>query len=245
MPTRLPRVLVELPLDGPARVALPPGPSRHLVRVLRLRAGDALVLFNGDGRDVPGHLLRASDQGVQVEIGAPSTMEPPPPLEIHLGIGISKGERMDLVVQKAVELGVASISPLSTKRSLVRLDGERMARRLQHWQGILVAACEQSGRRRLPRLAAGTSLTQWLTLPHPCPKLLDPEGAHSLPGSSAPVNGLTLLVGPEGGLDPQERVQALDAGFEGVRLGPRILRTETAPLAALAAVQTLWGDFKD
>lgn len=241
---RLPRTLVDLPLDAGARLTLPPAPSHHLVRVLRLRVGDPLVLFNGNGRDFPGTILRAAEAGVEVRIGAPTEVEPPPPLEIHLGIGISKGERMDLVVQKAVELGVASISPLFTERSLVRLEGERMARRLQHWQGVLVAACEQCGRRRLPTLATGSLLGQWLSQPHPFPLLLHHEGAQGLPALGTPGGGLTLLVGPEGGLDPRERAQAQRAGFTLVRLGPRILRTETAPLAALAAIQTLWGDFR-
>lgn len=151
---------------------------------------------------------------------------------------------MDWVVQKAVELGVTRISPLFTKRSLVRLAGERLHRREQHWRGVLAAACEQSGRRYIPELTAGTSLTHWLARQYPCPLLLDPGSVTALPTLSGPGEALTLLAGPEGGLAPEERTLAQRAGFTAVRLGPRILRAETAPLAALAAIQALWGDFR-
>jgi len=241
---RVPRILVELPLEQQSLVELPPRPSRHLAQVLRLCAGDLVILFNGDGRDFPGHILTAAKDTVRVQVDKPIEIEPPPKLEIHLGIGISKSERMDLVIQKAVELGVARISPLFTERNLVRLDGLRLEKRQQHWRGILVSACEQSGRRRLPEIAGGTSLNHWLDGRHPCPLLLDPRGAIALPDLSPPTGALTLLVGPEGGLSTEEQTRAKRAGFTAVRLGPRILRTETAPLAALAAIQALWGDFR-
>jgi len=242
---RIPRILVELTLVREAQVTLPPSPSRHLVQVLRLRAGDPLILFNGDGRDFPGRLLIPSRDAAQVQIGQPTDVEPPPRLEIRLGIGISKGERMDLIIQKAVELGATRISPLFTKRSLVRLEGARLQRRKEHWHGILVAACEQSGRRVLPELADCASLAHWLTQRNPSPLLLDHRSAVALPELPTPANVMTLLAGPEGGLAPEERALARQTGFTGVRLGPRILRTETAPLAALAAIQALWGDFRD
>jgi len=240
---RLPRILVELPLSDKARIRLPPGPSRHLVQVLRLRAGDPLILFNGDGRDFPGRLLVPARDAVQVQVDQPSEIEPTPRLEIHLGIGVSKGERVDFVIQKAVELGATSICPLFTERSLVRLDGVRLQRRRQHWRGVLVAACEQSGRRRLPELTAGASLTHWLERQHPYPLLLDHRSTTKLADLSVPAGALTLLAGPEGGLAPKEHTLAKQAGFTPIRLGPRVLRTETAPLAALAAIQALWGDF--
>jgi 16S rRNA (uracil1498-N3)-methyltransferase len=204
-----------------------------------------LILFNGDGRDFPGRILAAAKDGTRVQVDHPTKIEPPPRLEIHLGIGISKGERMDWVVQKAVELGATRISPLFTKRSCVRLEGDRLIRRQQHWQRVLVAACEQSGRRRLPELTVCGSLTHWLTERHPYPFLLDHRSATSLPSLPAPAGALTLLAGPEGGLAPEERTRATGAGFTAVRLGSRILRTETVPLAALAAIQALWGDFRD
>lgn len=241
---RVPRILVEQPLNEGAQVVLPPDRSRYLIQVLRLRVGDAVILFNGDGRDFSGNLSIPSKDAASVQIGSPSPVEPLPALKIHLGIGISKGDRMDLVVQKAVELGVTRISPLFTKRSLVRLDSERLQRRWEHWWGVLAAACEQSGRRRLPELASGGALAHWLGEPHSCPMLLDHRSTTRLPDLAAPAGALTLLIGPEGGLDPEERALAQHAGFTAVRLGPRILRTETAPLAALAAAQALWGDFR-
>jgi 16S rRNA (uracil1498-N3)-methyltransferase len=241
---RVPRILVEMPLGEEGPVTLPPGASRHLVQVLRLGAGDAVILFNGDGRDFPGRVLVPAKGAVQVQIAHPTEIEPPPALDIHLGIGVSRGERMDLVVQKAVELGVTHISPLWTRRSLVRLEGDRLERRRQHWGAILVAACEQSGRRRLPELAPNVSLVHWLAQPHPFPLLLDHRSPTALSDLAAPCGALTLLVGPEGGLAPEERTMVGRAGFAAVCLGPRILRTETAPLAALAAAQALWGDFR-
>jgi len=241
---RVPRVLVDLPLDKEGTVTLPLGPSRHLAQVLRLRTGDPVILFNGEGRDFPGRVLIPAKDAVQVQIEASTAMEPLPALKIHLGIGLSKGDRMDLVVQKAVELGVTRISPLFTRRSLVQLDGERLQKRQRHWHGILAAACEQSGRRRLPELAATVSLAHWLAQRHPFPLLLDHRSTTALPSISTPTGALTLLAGPEGGLAVEERAQVEQAGFTSVRLGPRILRTETAPLAALAAVQALWGDFR-
>lgn len=238
------RFFVDLPLQEGTRVVLPPWASKHLAQVLRLRAGDPLVLFNGDGRDFAARLLVPAKDAAQVRLGAPDETEPPPTLALRLGIGVSKGERMDFVVQKAVELGVTRISPLLTKRSLVRLDGARLGKRQQHWRGVLIAACEQSGRRRLPVLDTAGSLGRWLALGHPCPLLLDHRSTTPLHEIPAPTGEMTFLVGPEGGLAPEERAQATEAGFTPVRLGPRVLRTETAPLAALATAQALWGDFR-
>ena len=242
---RIPRVFVELPLGRETRVELPPGPARYVAQVLRLRVGDSLILFDGDGRDYPGRLLVVTRGRVQVTIDSPTESEPQAALAVHLGIGVSKGERMDYAIQKAVELGVARLCPLFTKRSVVRLDEARLKKRQEHWRGVVVAACEQSGRQRLPELASATSLERWLTLDHPCPLLLDHRSTMPLHQISAPAGEMTFLVGPEGGLAPEERTQAQGSGFTPVRLGPRVLRTETAPLAALAAAQTLWGDFRD
>ena len=238
------RFFVDLPLYEGQRVILPAGPSRHLTQVLRLRPGDPLVLFNGDGRDFDASLLVPARDAAQVEVGNPGGVEAPPALMLHLGIGISKGERMDLTIQKAVELGVTRISPLFTRRSVVRLDESRLQKRQQHWRGVLVAACEQSGRRRLPELSDAASPAHWLTQAHPCPLLLDHRSETPLPEIPTPPGTLTILVGPEGGLAPDEREQAITAGFAAVRLGPRVMRTETAPLAALAAAQAIWGDFR-
>lgn len=242
---RNPRVFVALPLRKETRVDLPHGPARHVAQVLRLRAGDPLILFDGNGRDFPARLLATTKGKVQVMTCVPTAAEPHASLVVHLGIGISKGERMDYAIQKAVELGVTRICPLFTKRSVVRLDGERLEKRQRHWLGVLVAACEQCGRRRLPGITAAESLDLWLARRHPSPLLLDHRSATPLPQIPAPDGELTLLVGPEGGLAPNERAQSQASGFTPIRLGPRVLRTETAPLAALAAAQTLWGDFRE
>jgi 16S rRNA (uracil1498-N3)-methyltransferase len=167
------------------------------------------------------------------------------PLDIHLAIGISRGERMDYALQKAVELGVGRITPLFTERAQVELAGARLQRRQDHWRGIIIGACEQSGRRRLPRLSEMASYQHWLASHEGGGLLLDPEAPQALAGIADPGSVVTLLVGPEGGLSPRERTLARARGFQGVQLGPRILRTETAPLAAIAIIQALWGDLRE
>jgi 16S rRNA (uracil1498-N3)-methyltransferase len=182
------------------------------------------------------------------EIGPPGEPEPAPALHVTLGLGITKGERMDFALQKAVELGAATLAPLFTERTVVKLRDDRLDKRHAHWHGVIVAACEQSGRRRLPQLAPAQRLAAWLNaLPADHNGLLLHHRAeHALSAlPPPPVARVTLLVGPEGGLAPDERAAALGRGFAAVRLGPRVMRAETAPLAALAALQTLWGDFRD
>jgi 16S rRNA (uracil1498-N3)-methyltransferase len=213
-----------------------------VTQVLRLGVGAPLLLFDGSGRDFPARVIASDKRGARVAVGPPGEEEPTPPLAIHLAVGVSKGERMDLIVQKAVELGVTSIRPLFTERSVVQLAGERLERRHEHWQGVLVGACEQSGRRRLPRLAPARGLGDWLAEAPASGLLLDPRADRALTEIPAPVGEVTLLVGPEGGLSPRERAQAEAGGLRGVRLGPRVLRAETAPLAAIAVIQALWGD---
>lgn len=238
---RIPRIYVDQPL-APGEVRLAAQAATHLVQVLRLRPGEPLTLFNGDGRDYGARLVAPGRTGARVRVEAEGPMEEVPVLRIHLGLGISKGERMEFALQKAVELGVTRLTPLMTARTVVRLAGERLERRAQHWWGLIVAACEQSGRRRLPVLDRAVGLGDWLGGVHPKPLLLDPRAATPLAAIAAPQGAVTLLVGPEGGLDDAERAAATAAGFLGVRLGPRVLRTETAPLAALAVIQVLWGD---
>lgn len=212
-------------------------------QVLRLRQGQRLVLFNGDGDDYEAELTRLDRRGCTVRVLGVSAHEAPPTLALHLGIGISRGERMDFAIRKSVELGVHELAPLLTARSVVQLREDRLDRRMQHWQGILLSACEQSGRSRLPRLLAPAPLDDWLAAA-PGGLMLYHEAASGLAGLPQPTSPLHLLIGPEGGLCARERARAAAAGFTAVRLGPRVLRTETAPLAALAAVQTLWGDFR-
>jgi len=239
---RTPRVYLDRPLQAGMTVELDERAARHVTQVLRLRAGDALVLFDGSGRDYPAELVAAHRGRTAAATREPGPEEPALVLEAHLWLGVSRGERMDFALQKAVELGVAGIQPLLCERTVVKLDPARRDKRLAHWQGVVVGACEQSGRRRLPRLAEPRTLAECLAKPPVTGVLLDPTAERTLPELSRPKGPLTFLIGPEGGLSPAERDAARAAGFVGVRLGPRILRTETAPLAALAVAQALWGD---
>jgi 16S rRNA (uracil1498-N3)-methyltransferase len=244
MAMRLTRLHVDAELIPGAEIALPNAQARHAVQVLRLERDAPLVLFNGDGYDYPARLIELGRDRARALIESRGDLEPAPTLDIHLALGISKGERMDFAIQKAVELGVTRITPLFTRRTQVRLDGARLDKRLEHWHGVVVSACEQSGRRRLPVLEPALELAAWLEQSHTGGLLLDPLAELALPALSAPNSALTLLIGSEGGLDPREREAARHHGFQGVRLGPRILRTETAPLAAIAVIQALWGDFR-
>ncbi len=239
------RVYCEQSLTNDMQLALSVAATNHLLKVMRLRPGDHFALFDGSGFDYPAELLHTKGAGVTARVGCAGTQEPPAPLNIHLALGVSKGERMDFAIQKAVELGVSQITPLWSARAVVKLTDERLARRLAHWRGIIISACEQSGRRRLPQLHPASSLNDWLSRSHPGGLLLHPcaaSGFDQLP--PPPAGAITLLIGPEGGLTPTERDLALQRGFTGVRLGPRTLRTETAPLAAITAAQLLWGDFR-
>ncbi|MBK1643339.1 16S rRNA (uracil(1498)-N(3))-methyltransferase [Thiocapsa imhoffii] len=241
---RQPRIYVEDSLAPGGVLQLAPEPARHLTQVLRLQQDAPLVLFNGDGHDYRAQIIHIERSAVRVRILAAGEPEPRHPLAITLSLGVSKGERMDVALQKAVELGVARISPLFTERSQVRLSGARLERRQNHWRGVLIAACEQSGRRRVPRLDPAAPFRDWLDGQGEGGWLLDPTARQPLASAAPPDARITLLVGPEGGLGPREREQARAAGFTGVHLGPRILRTETAPLAAIAIIQALWGDLR-
>ena len=242
---RIPRIYTEQPLTPGREFTLEERAARHLIQVLRLKREADLILFNGDGREYPAQLTVASKQLVRAKTLGASEPEADPPLAIHLAIGISKGERMDFTLQKAVELGVSGITPLFTQRSVVRLQGERLEKRMQHWHNVVIAACEQSGRRRLPQLLTACTLAEWLpTHSDRCRILLDHRATNTLPELSPPELAIQLLIGPEGGLSEEERNLAAATGFQGVHLGPRVLRTETAPLAAISAIQVLWGDFR-
>ncbi len=223
---------------------LPEASAHHAARVLRLAVGDALVLFDGSGCEWPAQITRIDRHGVTVQVGEVLQVRRESPLKVTLIQGISSGERMDFTLQKAVELGVSHIQPVSCVRSVVRLSAERAQKRQQHWQQLVIAACEQCGRNVIPEVAAVTPLNDVLGQAHAGLRLLlDPVGAVTLHELAAPDQGLQLLAGPEGGFDPAERARALHNGFIGVRLGPRVLRTETAALAAISVMQLLWGDF--
>jgi 16S rRNA (uracil1498-N3)-methyltransferase len=240
---REPRVFTAQALHLGSRVTLAPRCSRYLIQVLRLRRGDPLRVF-GDGRDYRARLLGAERGEAVVLLEVLLHEEPPTPLDLHLILGISKGERMDFAVQKAVELGVTRLTPLLAQRSVVQLVGERLSRRLGHWEQVMIGACEQSGRCRLPRLDNPLSLDAALSQAAGDLRLvLYHRGGTTLGGVAPPTQGVVLLIGPEGGLEEGEIHLAEGAGFLPLRLGPRVLRTETAPLAAIAAIQALWGDF--
>lgn len=238
------RCFVDQPLVPGGVATLSETATGHLVRVLRLGVGDAVVLFNGDGNDFAATLRSVGKRGAEAEVTDARPVANESPLRITLAQGIARGEKMDWVLQKGTELGVAAFAPVSTDRTEVKLDAERAAKRLAHWQGILVSACEQSGRARLPRLAEPLSLANYAAAEAaPLRLVLDPTADLGLHDLSLPAAAeVALLVGPEGGLSERDLATARAAGFKGLRLGPRILRTETAGLAAIAALQAVYGD---
>lgn len=229
------------------QIALPPQAAHHASRVLRMSAGDELLLFNGFGREYSAKILRMTKTDVVAVTTADVTSSVESNLHVTLAQGISSGDRMDFTLQKAVELGVSAIQPIASERSVVRLSGERQEKRRQHWQSIVISACEQCGRSIVPEVSEVMGLPDWLgsSLTSSLNLVLSPLADRGLGDLEPPAeNGsITLLVGPEGGLSDAEILAASTAGFQSVQLGPRILRTETAALAALAAMQTLWGDF--
>lgn len=230
---------------APNRLAeLPLAAAQHALRVLRLGVGDAVVLFDGEGGEYPGRIAEAG-RAVRVQLAGRRDIERESPLDMTLAQALPSGDKMDWVVQKAVELGVARIQPLLAARSVVRLSGERAQRRVEHWRQVAISACEQCGRNRLPEIAPILDLRQWLgRLPQDneiSRLLLSPQGGRR-PRELAGARRFKLLVGPEGGLDADEAAAARRAGFADLSLGPRILRTETAGPAALAALGALHGD---
>lgn len=239
-----PRFHCPMPLQPDRRITLPDAVARHAVGALRLRNGDPIILFNGDGAEYHGILEKA---GKTAEVTLHKRLQPEreSSLRITLVQGISSGERMDFTLQKAVELGVHAIQPVVMRRTVVRLEPEKRLRRLQHWQAVAISACEQCGRNRIPSVAPILEFPDWVRQKPAQDEtrfLLDPEGGLQMRTLPAPTSSLLLIAGPEGGFDPAERDAAVSAGCQPLRLGPRILRTETAAMVALAALQTLWGD---
>ena len=246
MPT--PRFFCPEPLSPEASIDLPEDAARHACRVLRLRVGDELTLFDGRAGEYAACIAAIDRQRVRVDVGAWRDVECEAPLALTLVQALQSGEKMDLTVQKAVELGVSRIVPVTSRRSVVRLEGERAARRVEHWRGVVLSACEQCGRNRVPEVCALQGLENWLgqAAGQDVLRLMLAPGAEQSLDRIVPAhNGkIELLIGAEGGLAPEELAMAVAAGFKPLRLGPRILRTETAGLAALAAIQCLWGDFR-
>jgi 16S rRNA (uracil1498-N3)-methyltransferase len=239
------RVFVDQPLEPHSESMLPEAAAHHVARVLRMKTGEPLILFDGRGGQYTAVIARIDGRRVRVDVGAHHAVERESPLRITLAQGISRGKRMDYTLQKAVELGVNRIVPLLTEHSQVRLEaGDKISSRLDHWRGIVIAACEQSGRNRLPEIDNPLDLMDWLagdSAGGTC-LLLDPEAEQRLRDLPAPEEKISLLAGPEGGFSPGEREVALAAGCVAVGLGPRVLRTETAAPAAITACQSLWGD---
>ena len=222
------------------------GAAAHATRVMRLRVGDNLTLFDGSGNDFACNILNVQKNVVLVSVNSVAVINNESPINITLLLGISAGDRMDIGLQKAVELGVNRIIPLKIERSIVKLDDEKAKKRTAHWQQVVIAACEQSGRAVVPTVAAPIHLANWLAQNLNVDKTritLDPLADKKMVDLPKPTGEIQLLVGAEGGLSASEIVIAAQHGFIGVRLGKRILRTETAPLAAIATANTLWGDF--
>lgn len=235
----MPRIHCPIPLSGGDAVALPPSAARH-VQVLRMQPGEAVTLFNGEGGEFDAVIERMGRSDVSVIVGNHHPVEREAPRAVHLVVGMPANERMDWLVEKAAELGVASIQPVLAQRSVLKLQGERAERKQAHWQAVAVAACEQSGRNRVPPVHPVAGLAQWLATLGPAThaRLLLSLGAqaHALRLAAGADGPVLLLSGPEGGLTAQEEELAIGTGFERATLGPRVLRAETAPLVALAAL---------
>ena len=243
---RIPRLYISQQLKTNDTLTVSGKPAHHVTHVLRLRTGATLYVFDGKGHEYKAVLDAIGRNEINIKLVATVVSQAEPALNICLVQGIARNDRMDLILQKSVELGISSIYPLWMQRSQSHLTGERLEKRIQHWQGTITSACEQCGRATLPALFPPTCFPDWITTHENegIQIMLQPESTQTLAGLSAPEKSVTLLVGPEGGLNTEEQTLALATGFTGIRLGQRILRTETAALTALVGIQTLWGDFR-
>ncbi len=241
---RTPRIYTAQALQAGQLVRLEGSASRHLCQVLRLRGGDPLILFNGRGGEYRAELETADARACSVRLLEHDPNERESPLFIHLGLGLSKGDRFEWALQKATELGVSRITPMLTERTELRLDAARMEKKLTHWQRLIESSCEQCHRTRLPLLDASCEWQSWLGQASDVPSfILHPNSAGSRLTESNPPTTVRLAIGPEGGFSANEIEQALQAGFQPLALGPRVLRTESAPLAGISVLQWLWGDW--
>ena len=243
---RVPRLYVDMPLVTGEVVELPVRHSNYLCKVLRMEAARELWLFNSTGGAFKSCIALANPKKARVLVGEHDEANRESPLEIELGVALSKGDRFDFVVQKATELGVTSIRPLITERIDVRLNAERTGKKLDHWKGISISACEQSGRNILPEVCEPVSLSQWCSsIDQDCRVMMDSRAKSSIRDLNlAETNKrVAVLIGSEGGFSESEAQLTSASNFVGVALGPRILRTETAPMAIISIMQSLWGDF--
>ncbi|HWJ04239.1 MAG TPA: 16S rRNA (uracil(1498)-N(3))-methyltransferase [Steroidobacteraceae bacterium] len=241
---RVTRVFVDEPLTPDADLALPAAAANHVARVLRLREGATIVAFDGSGGDFQCEILAVKGDRVLVRVGARASGLAESPLHITLVQAVSRSERMDWTLQKATELGVRTIVPVLSTRSVVRLDERQAEKKLRHWQALVAAACEQCGRSVLPEVRPPQELARHLATAARDGEryVLSPTGATSLAGLTGVGPRVELLIGPEGGLEDTEIERAVASGYAPVRLGPRVLRTETAGIVALAVLQARWGD---
>jgi 16S rRNA (uracil1498-N3)-methyltransferase len=239
---RIPRIYIDQALAITESVLLNESVSHYLSKVLRMQEGRELIVFNGQGGEYSAQIKEVGKKQVSIQVNQFTEDNRQSPLELHLAIGVSRGERMDWVLQKATELGVTRIIPLITERTEVKIKGEKQDKKMQHWQQIIVSACEQCQRNLLPLLQEPQLIDDWLkTVSTDYRFVLHHRNHQSLSKSTAPKS-VTLLIGPEGGLSEEEIILAENEKFQSLRLGPRVLRTETAPVAAISLVQYLWGD---
>lgn len=239
----IPRLFQRATLHPGEILCLSHDAAHYLAHVRRAREGQPLIIFNGEGGEFTAEILSIKKDLIQVRIGNFQAMSRESPLCIHLAQGIARGEKMDFIIQKAVELGVKTISPLLTERSTVKLDAEKRHKRQQHWQAIAISACEQSGRTMVPTVALPLSLTEWLHNFTGTGIILSPNSPHKLSNLPlAKTTALSLVIGPEGGLSDTEVTTLQENNFLSLNLGPRILRTETAPLAVISLLQAQFGD---
>lgn len=238
------RIFVDLPLAEDETYCLAAQTAQRFSHVLRLKPGHSLTLFNGTGGEYQAKLLELDRRQVKVQTGSFRDVCREAPVQVHLGHGLARGERMDYAVQKAVELGVAGITPILTERSVIKLSGERLEQRLSHWQGVVVSACEQCGRNRIPEVKPPLALDAWLETAgqQSLKVVLSPGAGQGFSDIERRHDSVALLIGPEGGLSDAELAVARASEFVAISLGPRTLRTETAVVAALSALQSRWGD---
>jgi 16S rRNA (uracil1498-N3)-methyltransferase len=240
---RIPRIYLPSQLKIGQSVELTEHAFQHVIKVLRLKQDAKLILFDGQGIEVFATVETINKKNASVTITESVAVNTESSLSIHLGLGISKGERMDYAIQKAVELGVSEITPLLTEHCVVNIDGKRMQKRLHHWQGIIISACEQSGRNILPLLHTTTTLEKWTKTINETCIVFDPLATTTLKKITPENNNINLVIGPEGGLSTKEILELeKKENFHKVKFGPRILRTETAAVSAITAIQVLWGD---
>ena len=240
------RVYTDQPMTSGETITLDAVSSRHLATVLRLKPGEQVTLFNGLGGEFLATLAQCNSKQVTADISSFKNVDRESPLKIHLGIGLSRGDRMDWVIQKATEAGVTEITPLYTERTEVKLKGDRSEKKVRHWKQVSISACEQCYRTQLPIIHAPTLLNEWLSTTEAEKKLVLHHRSQQTIRELATQQAASaaLLIGPEGGLSSQEIVLAENALFSALTLGPRVLRTETAPVVAISILQSLWGDYQ-